>query len=433
MAYDLIVIGAGWAGFNAAIAAQRKGLKVALIEQESLGGTCLNLGCIPTKVLIQSSKVLKGIKDASAFGVEIDGCPRVNFKAVLSRKDRIIEQLRKGIELRLKGVECFKSRAELVSPDTVKLKDKKLNGRTLLIACGSEPAECEGLKFDGKKIVSSNDILSYENIPASLLIVGGGVIGCEFASLFSLLGSRVTIREAMPQLLPQEDSEVARKLETSFKKRGIEVITQAGHGGYDLRAYETVLVCVGRKPRIFGLGLDSAGIKTDKGRIIVDEYLRTTVHNVYAAGDCTGINMLAHFAAYQARIAALNITVGLPSEKAANENVPNCIFTHPEVASVGLNEKTAKERSLHTEVRVFHFLGSAMARIMGETEGFIKIVTDTQSDRILGASIIGPCATELVGILTVAVQARVEAKHFRDLLFAHPSLSENTAESLRET
>ncbi|MEW6075109.1 MAG: dihydrolipoyl dehydrogenase [Candidatus Omnitrophota bacterium] len=432
MAYDLIIIGAGWAGFNAAIVAQKKGLKVALVEQGSLGGTCLNLGCIPTKVLIQSSKALKGIQDAAAFGVEIDGSPKVNFKSVFSRKNRIIEQLKKGIELKLRGVEYFTSRAELVSANTVQLQDRRLQGRALLIACGSEPAECKDLQFDGKKIISSNDILSYEHIPASLLIVGGGVVGCEFASLFSLLGSRVTIREAMPQLLPQEDLEVARKLETAFKKRGIEVITRAQPGGYDLNSYETVLVCVGRKPLIYGLGLDSAGVRVDEGRIIIDEYLRTSVHNVYAAGDCTAVNMLAHFAAYQARIAALNIASGTPSEKALNEGVPNCIFTYPEVASVGLNEQAAKERSLHTQVRVFHFLASAMARIMGETEGFIKIVTDTRSDRILGASIIGPNATELIGVITVAVQAGVKAKQFRDVLFAHPSLSENTAEALRE-
>jgi len=428
--YDLAIIGAGWAGLNAALTARELGLKTCLIEKAQLGGTCLNLGCIPTKTLIQSAKVFALSKKSAAFGVEIAGS-KVDFNKVRERKDKLIQQLRSGLESMLKGIDLISQEAEILSNKEIKVQDRIIETKSILIATGSRPAELGGFKFDSKKIISSDDILNLKEIPGSLLIIGGGVIGCEFATIFSAFGTQVTIAEKMPQLIPGEDREIARKIENIFKKKGIKINTNTDASTLDLKNYDLILVCVGRTVKTDGLGLEKLGIKTERGKIVVDEYLRTNIENIYAAGDCTGKIMLAHFASYQGVMAAKNIASGGNPQKIDSAAVPSCIFTDPEIASVGLKEDEAKNKGIEIKIHKFDFLGSGVARILEETDGFIKIISGQENGEILGAAIIGPRATELIGILTLAVSNRLNLSDFKNTLFAHPTLSESIGEALK--
>lgn len=428
--YDLAIIGAGWAGFNAAFRAKELGLKVCLTEAGQIGGTCLNRGCIPTKTLIQSAKVLSLTRKSQIFGIQAQTA-QINFSKVQERKERIVQQLQQGMRSLLNDIDFFNSAAEILSNQELKVGSAVINAKHILIATGSKPVELGAFKFDGKRVVSSDDILDLKELPASLLIIGGGVIGCEFASLFSVFGVQVAIAEKMPQLLPGEDSQIAKKIELVFKKKGIKVNTNIDAATLDLNKYDLILVCVGRMPNSSGLNLDKLGVKLEKAKIVVDEYLRTSIPNIYAAGDCTGKTMLAHFAAYQGRIAAQNCANPNNLKKADNSNIPSCIFTDPEIASVGLSEEAAKNMGIEIEVRKTDFLSSGMARILDETEGFIKIVFDAKTQELLGASIIGPRATELIGILTLAVSLRLKVSQVCDCIFAHPTLSESIIEALR--
>lgn len=351
--YDLTIIGAGWAGFNAALRAKSLGLKVALIEESAIGGTCLNSGCIPTKTLIQSIKILEVTRKAKSFGIEINAVPQPNFPEIQSRKERIIQQLRQGMESRLSGVDFLRGHAEILDNQRIKTPDNQIQTKYILLATGSRAFDLPGFSFDGKKIISSEQILNLSKIPGSLLIIGGGVIGSEFAQIFSSLGSKVTIVEITGQLLPGVDQEIAKKLETIFKKKKIIVKTNTDAQTIDLNDFELVLVCVGRSSRIEGL--ESLGIKTGKTGISVDDYLQTSAPNIYAAGDCTGRLMLAHFASYQGIIAAENIASPGNTKKADNTVVPSCIFTAPEIAFVGLNEVQAKLNVPGIKINKFDF------------------------------------------------------------------------------
>jgi len=427
--YDLAVVGSGWAGFNAALRAKELGLKVSLIDEAAIGGTCLNRGCIPTKTLIQSAKVFSLAKKAQNFGIEPLE-PKINFSRVNERKEKIVQQLSRNMQSMLGGIDFLNARARILSNEEIEAGSQTIKARNILIATGSTSIELNTLKFDGRKIVSSDDILNLKEIPGSLLIIGGGVIGCEFATLFSAFGSRVSIVELMPQILPGEDKEIAKKLETIFKKKGIKVSTNTDAATFEIKDYDLVLVSVGRQAQTQGLGLEEVGVKLERQRILVDETLRTNISGIYAAGDCTGKNMLAHFAQYQGRIAAGNIANPENPIKADNSNIPNCIFTDPEIASIGLNEEKAANKGIDINVHRFDFLGSGMARILDETDGFIKIISDKKSEEILGSAIIGPRSTELIAILTLAVSCRLKVSEVQNTIFAHPTLSESIHEAL---
>ena len=425
--YDLAVIGAGWAGFNAALKAKELGLKVCLIEPGQIGGTCLNRGCIPTKALISCAKTYSLVKKSSIFGVESDN-PRINFSKIQERKNKLIWDLAQGMQTRLSGIDCVKSSAKIISDHEIKVDDRIVYAKFILISTGSRPVELSQLKFDAIKIISSDEILSLPSLPRSLLIIGGGVIGCEFASLFSALGVEVSILEKLSMLLPGEDKEVARKIEVIFKKKGVKVYTNADLSAIDLNIYDKVMVCVGREPNISGLGLEDLGLRLEKKGIAVDDYLRTSVASIYAAGDCTAKIMLAHYAAYQG-VAAVENMVSDNKHKVDNSVVPSCVFCDPEIASVGLNEEKANALGIAVKTHRFDFRALAMARIIDESEGFIKIFSNPDTEEVVGGCIIGPKATELVAILTMAVSARLKVSQIRATIFAHPTL----AESLRET
>lgn len=426
--YDLTVIGAGWAGFNAALKARELGLKACLIDSGALGGTCLNHGCIPTKALIQSAKLFSRIKKSSEFGIDLDNL-RINFGKIQERKNKIIRELALGMQSKLTGVDFIQSSARIISPCEIKIDGRSINTKFILIASGSIPAQLPEFKFDGIKIISSEQALALTEIPPDILIVGGGVIGCEFAGLFSRLGSRVVIAEELPFLLPGQDREVQKKLEAIFKKKGVGVETGANISSFNLRDYSKVLVCVGRSANVSGLGLENLSIRLENNAIAVDDYLKTNIANIYAAGDCTAKIMLAHYASYQGSIAVENMASN-NKYKADNSVVPACIFTDPEIASVGLSEENAFAAGLSIEARKFDFRASAMARIIDEPEGFIKAIINRKTQEIIGASIIGPQATELIAIFTFMVSARLKISQIRAMIFAHPTLSESLREAL---
>ncbi len=427
--YDLIIIGAGWAGFNAALPAKASGLRVCLIDKGPLGGVCLNKGCIPTKALLESAKILSFTRKAAAFGIDLACEPAVNIARITLRKDTIVQQLRSGMQGMLKGIEYICCEAKIICAGSVKAGSRTLDTKNILVATGSKAVELQGLAFDGSSVVSSDEAIALARIPRSLLIVGGGVIGCEFASLFSRLGSNVSIIELSAQLLPGEDKEVARKLEASFKKRGINVSLNTDALAVARDDHDFILVCVGRIPYTQGLGLEELGVRMERGKIAVDESLRTNIPGIYAAGDCTGEIMLAHLAAHQGRVAAENIAHPEDPRKVSYEFVPNCIFTDPEIASLGSRQTGAADTDLL--VHRFDFRGLGMARIKDEAEGFIKILSDKNTGIITGASIIGPAATELIGILSVALESRLTVSGLRKVIFAHPTLSESIGEALR--
>jgi len=428
--YDLAIIGAGWAGFNASLKAKELGLKAALIDKSEIGGTCLNLGCIPTKALIQSAKIFSLAKKSAVFGINT-GVPAFDLIKIQERKDKIIQHLRSGMRGQLFGIDFISGEARVTSPNEINVSGKLIQARSILIASGSEPYELAQFKFDAKKILSSNEMLSLKEIPERLLIIGGGVIGCEFACLFASLGSKVTVVEKMPQLLPGEDIEVARKLETQFKKKGVKVNTNTDAAGFNSDDFDIVLVCVGRAPRAQGLGLEELGVKLERGRILVDDYLRTNINNIYAAGDCASKIMLAHFAGYQGRLAVGNLASPDNLQALAVSHIPSCIFTDPEVASCGLNTDEAESAGIAIDIHKFDFLGSGMARILDETDGFLKIISEKKAGVVMGASIIGPKATELIGVLTLAIANSLTIKNLRETIFAHPTLSESITEAVK--
>jgi dihydrolipoamide dehydrogenase len=328
----------------------------------------------------------------------------------------------------LSGIDYILASARFISKEELDCDGKSIKAKSFIIATGSRPYELGQFQFDGKKIVSSNEALDLQEIPNKLLIIGGGVIGCEFASLFRELGSDVTIAEKMPQLLPGLDSETAKKIEVIFKKKKIAVNTASEASAFKQSDFDRILVCVGRAANTEGLNVEGIGVNLNKGRIITDDFLRTNIPNIFAAGDCTGRLMLAHFAAYQGEVAAQNAANPGSMIKADNAVIPSCIFSDPEIACVGLSEEEAKTKGIEIKISKFDFLGSGMARIIGEPEGFIKSICDAANGRVLGASIIGPKATELISVFGLAVSNKLNAEQVKNTVFAHPSLSESIQE-----
>ncbi|MED0940557.1 dihydrolipoyl dehydrogenase [Bacillus mobilis] len=446
----LVVIGGGPAGYVAAITAAQNGKDVTLIDEADLGGTCLNVGCMPTKSLLESAEVHDIVRKANYYGITLnEGSISVDWKQIQVRKSQIVTQLVQGIQYLMKKnkIQVIQGKARFEMDHRVRVthgdKETVVDGEQFIIAAGSEPTELPFAPFDGKWILNSSHAMSLENIPKSLLIVGGGVIGCEFASIYSRLGTKVMIVEMAPQLLPGEDEDIAEILKEKLESDGVEIFTGAalkGLNNYKKQASfeyegniqeanpEYVLVSVGRKPRVQGLDLEKAGIQFSNKGIAVNEHMQTNVSHIYAAGDVIGGIQLAHVAFHEGTTAALHASG--EDMKVNYHAVPRCIYTSPEIASVGLNEKDAREQYGDIQIGEFPFTANGKALIIGEQTGKVKVIVEPKYQEIIGISIIGPRATELIGQGTVMLHTEVTADIMRDYIAAHPTLSEAVHEAL---
>ncbi len=435
--YDLAIIGSGPGGYVAGLYASRFNMKVCVIEKGLVGGACLNKGCIPTKSILHSASLLSSIKNSSIFGIET-GESHVNFAKVASRKDEVVSRLRTGVETLLKAnkIDLLRGQAKIISKNTIDVEGAgSIEAKSIIIGTGSAVMRILGIAIDEKDVLSSDGILELKELPGTIAIIGGGVIGCEFASLFSAFGTKVTIVEFTDRLLPGLSREVSKKMEQIFKRRGINIILSskaegimkaaamkvAVSGGKTIEA-EKVLVAVGRVSYTEGLGdLGALGIKTDRGRIVVDEYLNTGSGNIYAIGDCVSGPLLAHKASYDGMLACDNI-MG-KRRKTDYSNIPTCVWTDPEIASIGLTEEEAKISSSDIKIAKFPYLASGKAYLLAKSEGFAKIIGD-QNGRILGVEIFGEGACDLIGEAALARTCGINVKDWQNVVHAHPTLSE---------
>lgn len=419
--YDVVIIGSGPGGYVSAIRAAQKGLNVCLIEKDSIGGTCLNYGCIPTKA------VLAGL-GAQGSGLRARGIQKY-YDKVIGRKDTIVGQLREGIKalLNKNKIRLINGRASIISPNEIMIvfdsqNEQRIQAKNIIIATGSYPKPLKSLPFKGESVVSSQQILLRHKPPKRLLIIGAGPEGCEFAAIFNSLGVKVTLLEKMAHILPKEDADISKRLEGYFKRDGVEVLTSADilKSLKDIKA-DCILVCIGRTPNIEGLGLNEAGVCIEGGFIKVDDSLRTDVPNIYAIGDAIGSG-LAHIASYEGILAVENIMGG--SRKRDYRVVPNCIFTYPEIASVGLSEDTAKVKGLKYKAVKFPYSSLGVSHCAGKTEGFVKLIGDTNTEKLLGGCIIGHQAVTLIHTLAIVMRLNASMRALADTIAAHPTFSE---------
>ncbi len=437
--FDLAVIGSGPGGYVAAIHAARKGARVAVVEERWWGGTCLNIGCIPTKTLVHTAEVLKTVREAAEFGVKVEGI-EVDWPQAQARKDRVVEGMRKGVQGLLKGngIEMVDGHGRLGAGTRVVAAGRDLEARAVLLAPGSVPSRPP---FKGAELgLTSDDILGLPEIPRRLAVIGGGVVGMEFASLFNALGAEVVVIEMLDQLLTPLEPEVAARFLQLQKRRGITFHLGAsveslerGEAGFRVRfsgqvlEADVALVATGRRPATSGLGLEEAGVALDRTAIGVDERLRTSVEGVYAIGDATGVSMLAHTASYQGEIAVAN-ALGEKHISADYRAIPACVYTDPEVAWVGMSETQAAAAGVKARTGAFPFAALGRAMVLGETDGLVKLVAD-EHGVLLGGTVMGPRATDLIAEVTLAVSQGLTAAELTHSVHAHPTLPEAIAEA----
>ena len=449
--FDLAIIGGGPGGYVAAIRAAKLGLKVSLIEKEHLGGVCLNCGCIPTKTLYHTALTFEDIKKAAIFGIEVAE-PKLDFAKAMKRKDDIIEMQRKGIAFHFKknGIELIKGTGKIISSNKIRSKDSsgkenEIIAKNIIIATGSSAASVPPFELSQAGIMDNTGVLSLSRLPGSLLIVGAGVVGCEFANIFSTFGTKITMVEMLPRILTTEDEEVSSIIHKVLKGKGVDIFTSSkvekldkDGDGYSCKLsvdkeimVEKILISVGRKPNSTGIGLEDVGIATDqKGFIKVDSHLRTNIDNVYAVGDVIGNLQLAHVASEEGKIAAANIA-GKDMEMDYGV-IPWAVFTFPEIGTVGITEDQAKKKNIDIRIGVFPFSSSGKAYITGETEGFVKIVTDKNTGEILGAQMIGPRASDLVHEVAAAMKGEMLIEDLAKTVHSHPTLSEAVLEAAED-
>ena len=446
MDYDIVFLGGGPAGYEGAIAAAKKGLKIAVIEANELGGTCLHWGCIPTKTLLQAVKYIKQIKDASKWGIRA-GEIEIDTGKILAMKKRVVTKLTRGIEHLFKEnkIEMIRGKGKVISPEKIEVNgDMEIKGRQIVIATGSKPAELPFLKFDHRLVINSDTALELNKIPDRLLVVGGGAIGLEMGIIYRYLGSEVTVVEILDHILPGVDTELSAILFRELKKQGIAIHTSTVVESAQTQErsatiqfkndqkvweeqFQNVLVSVGRKPATDDIFDRSLNIKTDsRGYILVNDNLQTGVETIFACGDVIGPPLLAHKAAHQ----AMAIVDFIAENTEPNPlTIPSAVFTFPEIASVGLTEDEAKKRGLKIKTARFPYSAGSRSNAIDDKHGLVKIVTD-HGNTIIGAHIIGSDAAELMPLLTRAVSLQMKADDFKDLVFIHPTLSENIWEAL---
>jgi len=457
MAYDVIVLGSGPGGYPAAIRASQLGLKVAIIEKESLGGVCLNWGCIPTKALLKSAQVYEYLKHSNDYGIEATGVQH-NFPAVIKRSRGVADKMSKGVQFLMKknkidvimgyGKLKAKGQVEVTAADNSK---QVVEAKHIIIATGGRGRQLPNLPMDGKKVIGYREAMALPQQPKSMIVVGSGAIGVEFAYFYNSMGTKVTIVEFMPHMVPVEDEEISKELEKQFKRQGITIMTNAsveavepnGEGvkarvktqsGETTLEADIVLSAVGMVANLENIGIEELGIKTDKGRIIVDKFGQTNVPGVYAIGDCTPGQALAHVASKEGTNTAEFIAYNekkhahLPEGMDYN-NIPGCTYCSPEIASVGFTEKAAKDAGYEIKVGKFPFMASGKASASGATEGFVKVIYDAKYGEFLGAHMIGNNVTEMIAEVVTARKLETTAHEILNAVHPHPTMSEALKES----
>jgi dihydrolipoyl dehydrogenase len=461
--FDLVVLGAGTGGYAAAFRAAQLGLKVALVDEDKIGGTCLHRGCIPTKALLESAAFTERVRHAKDYGVVIEGDPIVDYAAMAARRDAVVKRLWTGLKTLVdkNKVTWVAGRGQLDGPGKVKVSqpgedgtpgkggDRVLNATDVIIATGSRVKSLPGLEPDGTHIVTSDDVLKMDTLPNDIVIVGAGAVGVEFASMFADVGVKVTLLEYLPAIVPLEDAEVSKLLERSFTKRGITVMTNArfdaksvtsdengiclmvgpeGAEPKELRA-EMMLVATGRAANIENIGLESTKVETDRGVIKVNGKMRTKESHVYAIGDVIGGLWLAHTAAHEGIIAAHTIAGDADVHEMDYTAQPRATYCRPEIASIGLTEAQATEKGHKIKVGKVPFQAIAKAIIGGEYEGFAKVIADAETNDTLGVHIIGPHATDLIAEASLGFELEATPWEIGGATHAHPTLSEVLGEA----
>jgi dihydrolipoamide dehydrogenase len=448
--YDLIVIGAGPGGYVAAIRAAQLGLRVAVVEKDALGGVCLNWGCIPTKALLRSAEVFASIKNMHRLGIKVEQAS-FDWPEIVKRSRQIAARASKGIEYLFKknNVTSISGTARIVAPHQIEVQPAAgeilLHAENILIATGARPRAIPGLAFDGMRIISSKEAMILPEIPESIVIIGAGAIGVEFAYIFNALGARVTLVEMLPQILPIEDLEISETLQKSFKKQKIQTLTSTRVEHVEIvadgvrvqvsqdeakqtLAADLALVAIGVQANVEGLGLEAIGVELNKGWIQVAENYRTNITGIYAIGDVAGPPWLAHVASAEG-IRAVEGIAGLASPPVNYQNIPGCTYCHPQVASLGLTEQAAREGGFEIKVGRYPFLAHGKALALGDNEGFIKLIFNAKNNQLLGAHLIGPEVTELLAELSLAKTMNATIPDFLHTIHAHPTLSEGILEA----
>ncbi len=448
--YDVVIIGAGPGGYVAALRAAQLGMKAAVVERGDVGGTCLNWGCIPSKALIRNAEVVNLFNNARFWGVTVDGMS-ADFGAAIDRSRQVVNRMTRGVSylFRKNGVDVVTGTATLVDAHTVAVDgaDDPLQAGNVIIATGARPRSLPGLEVDGDLVMTSREALEARDMPASAVFVGGGAIGCELAFVYNSYGVDTTIVEALPRLLPLEDAEVSAEVERVFQKQGIRcrpgthlvgyrregdkaVLTVFTVEGEDEEEVLTdrVVVAVGVQGNVEGLGLENAGVAAERGFITVDEHMRTSAEGVYAVGDVNGVMPLAHVASAQA-VYVVERLAGLDPPPLDHGLMPRAVYCQPQVASFGLTEEAARESGIPVRVGKFPFRPNGKALGAADYEGFAKVVVEEGSERILGAHLVGPEVTELLGELSMTRQLEGTARELGTMVHAHPSLSEVVKEA----
>ena len=460
--FDLRVLGAGTGGYTAAFRASQLGMRVALVDPAKIGGTCLHVGCIPTKALIESAEFFARIKKAKDFGILIEGQPGFDYEAIAKRRDAVVKRMWTGLNglIAKNKVTWVAGRGRLDGPGTVRVSlngedgtpggggEQVLRAKDVILATGSRAKSLPGLVPDGRRIITSDDCTTKAYLPKSMAIIGAGAVGSEFASLYHDLGVEVTLLEYLPAIVPLEDRDLSNALQRSFNRRGIKVMTNARidtasvkvtdagvsmkvgpeGGAVEELSFEQVLVATGRAPNSENLGLETTKTELERGFVKVDGWMRTAEPHVYAIGDLIGGLMLAHVAAHEG-ITAVHFIAGENPEPIDYDHQPRATYTHPQVASIGLTEQQCLDRGIAIKKGQFNFAATAKAVIVGETEGFAKVIADAATDEVLGVHLIGPAVTDLIAEAALGMTLEASAWEIGAATHPHPTLSEAVGEA----
>lgn len=447
MKYDIIVIGSGPGGYVAAIRAAQLGKKVAIVEKADLGGVCLNWGCIPTKALLKSAQVFSYCKNAAHYGVAVEGEVKPDFEKIVARSRTVAETMSKGVAFLMKknNIDVINGFGRLAGDGKVDVDGNTYEADAIILATGARPRQMPFMPVDGQHVITSKEALVLPKLPASMIVVGSGAIGSEFACLYASLGVKVTVIEYMPQMMPLEDEEVAKTMERSFRKMRATVLTSTnvksvtvgedgmcnveieGKKGAETLTAEIVLSAVGIKSNIENIGLEEVGVEVERDKIKVDEHYQTSVAGVYAIGDIIATPALAHVASAEA-LHCVEYICGLNPEAVDYSTIPSCIFTSPEVASVGMTEQQAQKAGIEYKVGRFPFTASGKATAAGDRDGFVKLIFDAD-EKLIGAHLVGANVTEMLGEPTLAKRLGVKAHAIAKTIHSHPTMHEGLMEA----